>query len=366
MKKLSASGKEKNTDKSLKFSKIVNEIRNESINKENEKKKSSTESNTSDDSSQNLFKDRRRSPGTSANDRSFAEIKDNFKEPKERKKSSPQLRQQTLTDFSITKNNLSDSTFCEEIEGKKKPSSSIKWLKKSKTAAINNSKQLRQESINKSFSSLTDKRKSDQNDTNVELFNFQFPKPKTPPNEPLPPMTDTDMTPDLTCISPRKKIKMERFSVDLFGDDEIDENSRDESSVVLIEDLSDEPITIVDTEEFNREDIASLQRRIKNITEFDSIISDANKPDTEIPLVKSGVRYKDCQDCHKFYKEKETKNEVITAIRPCTTHCVGYIGRVAESKLVRKTKTMPPPIITDDENSPSGFWDLSFPKSNHL
>lgn len=348
--KLRLENEEFSTAKEKRSPSVSKEIRKD---KENSSKKSSADS-TSPESSQILFKDRKTSTSPpELEDKSFSEIAENFKQPEKRFKPKAQakrkLKQQTLTSFSVKQSeDQSDATYCEEIEGKKKSSG---WIKKTVPVPVDNSKQLRQVSLEKSFSRREDKETTDDSSG---LFQFAITK-KTPPKEAQqPPPIDTDRTPDLTGISPRKRIKTEIFSeqYDIFQADD------STNSVIVIEE-SERPLTIVDSADDHRRILDSLENKCKNISEY----SDASE---EEPLFRQGTRYKDCDDCRKFYKEMEKKEQLVYEVRSCRTNCVGYLNRVAELRTVRKAKTLPPPKIRTNDDTPSGFWSFGFPKTQYL
>lgn len=95
-----------------------------------------------------------------------------------------------------------------------------------------------------------------------------------------------------------------------------------------------------------------------------STISIADKTDSKKDdIIAAGVRYKDCDDCRELYKEKLAKGEAVTEIKPCKVNCVGYIQRVREYHHNEKMKKILPRKIYDNNETPSGFWELDFPMS---
>lgn len=177
------------------------------------------------------------------------------------------------------------------------------------------------------------------------------------------PMSDADKTPDLTCLSPMKKIKLEKFSEkhDIFH---VDEDSFDSSnnSVIILETEPEEIIPIIDSADANREMLDSLQKNLDRISDESD---EENDTEPAEPPFKQGTRYKDCDDCYKFYKEKSAKMEIVYELRSCRRQCPGYHSRVNEMKEARKAKSMPQPRKVY-EHTPSGFWSLDMKKTDSL
>lgn len=326
-------------------------------NKENGKKDSPTE-----DSSQHLFKERSPRISPPIIDKSFSEIRDNFLVPSTKKlspKSKP-LKQAKLTEFSKSIND-SDATFCELIETRRKPSSS--WLSKSKTSNSLDSRKKSPTDLSKSFTGIAVNHSKVEKRKQVDDL-FDFKKPRIKPIETL---VDPDETPDISQFNiARIKVKQEVHSesdVDLFESD-LDESSRD--SVIII-DNTEKPITVEDSGDMGDSSLASLHRRIENISEYNSMDGiESEESEEVVPLFRQGVRYKDCQECHLYYKQKMIAKEICNEVRPCKVKCQGHLSRVRDVKNAKA----PPPIFKSPprranmDDTPEGIWDLNFQTDN--
>lgn len=167
-------------------------------------------------------------------------------------------------------------------------------------------------------------------------------------------MSDDDSTPDLIGISPQRKIKLEKMSEpcdNIAGDETVRDSCS--NSVEFIENHPEGPITIVDSEDANRQMLESLQMQLDNMT---GNMDEDTCMDVEPaePPFKQGIRYKDCDDCRMFFKEKKTKKEIVYEVPLCKQKCRGYISRKNEIQEMRELKSVLPPKVYD--GTPPGFW----------